>query len=128
MDYTIESIFLGGFPREALSQLIVKINLLLEYNGYTMTFSLVRAIKRTHKHPVNRILHCIGLVVYAFGIMLIVGYFVGSHANPITGITLWLTAIGMFLIGHTLEGNLRAMTLIIFFKYLKSRKGMMARL
>jgi hypothetical protein len=120
--------FLGGFAREALSQLIVKINLLLEYNGYTMTFSLVRAIKSTHKHPVNRILHCIGLVVYAIGIMLIVGYFVGSHTNPITGITLWLMAIGMFLIGHKLEGNLRAMTLIIFFKYLKSRKGMLARL
>jgi hypothetical protein len=58
--------------------------------------------------------------------MLIVGYFVGLHANLITGITLWLMAIGMFLIGHKLEGNLRAMTLIIFFKYLKSRKGMLA--
>jgi hypothetical protein len=93
-----------------------------------MTFSLVRAIKSTHKHPVNRILHCIGLLVYATGIMLIVGYFIGLHANLVTGITLWLMAIGMFLIGHKLEGNLRAMTLIILFKYLKSRKGMLARL
>ena len=93
-----------------------------------MTFSLVRAIKSTHKHPVNRILHCIGLLVYATGIMLIVGYFIGLHASLVTGITLWLMAIGMFLIGHKLEGNLRAMTLIILFKYLKSRKGMLARL
>jgi len=60
--------------------------------------------------------------------MLIVDYFVGFHADLITGITLWLMAIGMFLIGHKLEGNLRATTLIIFFKYLKSRKGMLARL
>ena len=45
------------------------------------------------------------------------------HTNPITGITLWLMAIGLFLTGHKLEGNLRAMTLIIIFKYLKSRKG-----
>jgi len=93
-----------------------------------MTFSLVRAIKSTHKHSVNRILHCIGLLVYATGILLILGYFTGLHANLVTGITLWLMAIGMFLIGHKLEGNLRAMTLIIFFKYLKSRKGMLARL
>ena len=93
-----------------------------------MTFSLVRAIKSTHKHPVNRILHCIGLLVYATGIMLIVGYFIGLHANLVTGITLWLMAIGMFLFGHKLEENLRAMTLIILFKYLKSRKGMLARL
>jgi hypothetical protein len=46
-----------------------------------MTFSLVRAIRSTHKHPVNRILHCIGLLVYATGIMLIVGYFIGLHAT-----------------------------------------------
>jgi hypothetical protein len=68
------------------------------------------------------------LLVYATGILLIVGYLTGLHANLVTGITLWLMAIGMFLIGHKLEGNLRAMTLIIFFKYLRSRKGMLARL
>ena len=53
-----------------------------------MPFSLVKAIKSTHKTPVNRILHCIGLPVYATGIMLIVGYFIDLHTNPITGITL----------------------------------------
>lgn len=55
-----------------------------------MTFSLVKAIKSTHKHPVNRILHCIGLSVYATSIVLIEGYFIDLHTNPITGITLWL--------------------------------------
>ena len=52
-----------------------------------MPFSLVKAIKSSHKTPVNRILHCIGLPVYADGIMLIVGYFIDLHTNPITGIT-----------------------------------------
>jgi hypothetical protein len=71
---------------------------------------------------------CVGLLVYATGILLIVGYFTGLHANFATGITIWLIAIGTFLIGHKLEGDLRAMTLIIFFKYLRSRKGRLARL
>jgi hypothetical protein len=35
---------------------------------------------------------------------------------------LWSIAICLFLTGHKIEGNLRAMTLIIIFKYLKSRK------
>jgi hypothetical protein len=60
--------------------------------------------------------------------VLIVAYFIDLHTNPITGITLWLMAIGLFLTGHKLEGSLRAMTLIIIFKYLKSRKGMLATL
>jgi hypothetical protein len=93
-----------------------------------MHFSLVKAIKSTHKTPVNRILRYIGLPIYATGIVLIVGYFIDLHTITITGITLWLMAIGLFLIGHKLEGNLRAMTLIIIFKYLKSRKGMLATL
>ena len=93
-----------------------------------MHFSLVKAIKSTHKTPVNRTLHYIVLPIYATGIVLIVGYFIDLHTITITGITLWLMAIGLFLIGHKLEGNLRAMTLIIIFKYLKSRKGMLAPL
>jgi hypothetical protein len=90
-----------------------------------MPFSLVKAIKSTHKTPVNRILHCIGLPVYATGIVLIIGYFIDLQTNPITGTTLWLMGIGLFLTGHKLEGNLRAMTLIMIFKYLKSRKEML---
>ncbi|MFY9796642.1 MAG: hypothetical protein WAJ93_13225 [Candidatus Nitrosopolaris sp.] len=74
----------------------------------------------------NRILHLIGIPIYATGIMLILGYFLGLHTNPITGITLWSIAICLFLTGHRIEGNLRAMTLIIIFKYLKSRKVILA--
>ena len=69
------------------------------------------------------ILHIIGLPIYATGMTLLLGYFIGLDTNPITGITLWSIAIGLFLTGYKIEGNLRAMTLIILFKYLKSRKA-----
>ena len=84
-----------------------------------MPFSILKAIKSTHRNPINRILHLIGIPIYATGIMLILDYFVGMKTNPITGITLWLMAICLFLAVHKIEGNLRAMTLIIIFKYLK---------
>jgi hypothetical protein len=87
-----------------------------------MSFSLLKAIKSTHRNPANRILHLIGLPIYVTGITLVAGYFLGLHTNPIAGITLWLITICLFLTGHKIEGNLRAMTSIIIFKYLKSRK------
>jgi hypothetical protein len=87
-----------------------------------MPFNLIWAIKSTHRHPINRVLHCIGLPLYVIGFALAVGYFTDLHANPITEITLWLIAVGLFLTGHKIEGNLRAMTLIILFKYFKSKK------
>jgi len=87
-----------------------------------MPFSLIKAIKSTHGHPTNRILHCIGLPLYVIGIVLVAVDFIDVHTSPIIGIILWLIAIGLFLTGHKIEGNLRAMTLIILFKYLKSRK------
>lgn len=91
-----------------------------------MPFSLLKAIKSTHRSPINRILHLIGIPIYATGIMLILDYLFGLNTNPITGIALWLVAICLFLAGHKIEGNLRAMTLIIIFKYLKSRKVILA--
>ena len=54
-----------------------------------MPFSLVKAIKGTHMNPINRMLHCIGAPFYVFGIVVIVGYFLGiSDFNPLTGIVL----------------------------------------
>jgi uncharacterized membrane protein YGL010W len=87
-----------------------------------MPFSIVKAIKSTHRNPANRMLHIIGLPIYVTGITLIVGYFLNLNTNPITGLILWLVAVSLFLMGHKIEGNIRAMTLIILFKYLKSRK------
>jgi hypothetical protein len=82
-----------------------------------MPFSLAKAIKSSHRHPINRILHCIGCPIYVTGIALILGDFFGLHTNPVNSIILWFIAIGLFLLGHTIEGNLRAMTLIVIFKY-----------
>ena len=83
-----------------------------------MSFSLIKAIKSTHIHPINRILHCVGASIYITGIVLILGSLVGLYTNSINGVILWSIAIGLFLIGHKIEGNLRAMTLIVLFKYL----------
>lgn len=87
-----------------------------------MPFSILKAIKSTHRNRINRILHLIGIPIYATGIVSILDYFLGLKTNPIAGIFLWIIAICLFLAGHKIEGNLRAMTLIIIFKYLKSRK------
>ena len=43
-----------------------------------MPFSLVKAIKSTHMNPTNRMLHCIGGPFYIFGIVMIIGHFLGS--------------------------------------------------
>jgi uncharacterized membrane protein YGL010W len=83
-----------------------------------MSFSLIKAIKSTHRHPINRILHCVGASIYITGIVLILGSLVGLYTNSINGVILWSIAIGLFLIGHKIEGNLRAMTLIVLFKYI----------
>ena len=85
-----------------------------------MPFSLVKAIKSTHMNPINRMLHCIGAPFYIFGIVMIVGHFLGSDFNLLTGIILWSIAVGLFLTGHKIERNLRAMTLIILFRYFSS--------
>jgi len=92
-----------------------------------VSFSLLKAIKSTHRSPVNRFLHFLGIPIYVTGIILILDYFLGLHTSPVTGIALWSIAICLFLIGHKIEGNLRAMTLIIIFKYLKSRKAILAQ-
>jgi hypothetical protein len=82
-----------------------------------MAFSLVKAIKSSRRHPINRILHCVGSPIYVTGIALILGDLFGLHTNPVNGVILWSMAIGLFLLGHRIEGNLRAMTLIVIFKY-----------
>ncbi len=87
-----------------------------------MPFSLVKAIKSTHRNPMNRILHCIGAPIYIFGIIMIIGHFLGiDNFNLLTGIILWSMAVGLFLTGHKIERNLRAMTLIILFRYLGTK-------
>lgn len=88
-----------------------------------MQLNLFKAIKNTHRNPISKVLHLIGLCLYAIGFTLLAGYYLGSLniLSPIIGIILFPIAIGLFLTGHKIEGNLRAMTLIILLKYLKSK-------
>ena len=50
---------------------------------------------------------------------MIASYVIGQNTSPISGLVLLTIAISLFLTGHKIEGNLRAMTLIILYKYLK---------
>jgi hypothetical protein len=88
-----------------------------------MQFNLFKAIKSTHRSPISRVLHLIGLSLYAIGFTLLAGYYLGSLdiSSLIIGIILFPIAISLFLTGHKIEGNLRAMTLIILLKYLRSK-------
>jgi hypothetical protein len=52
---------------------------------------------------------------------MIASYPIGQNTNPVNGLVLLIIAISLFLTGHKVEGNLRAMTLIILYKYLKVR-------
>lgn len=88
-----------------------------------MRFSLLKAIKSTHRNPISRVLHIMGLSLYITGFTLIAGYYFGSLgiSSPAYGVILFPLAVGLFLTGHKIEGNLRAMTLIVALRYLSSK-------
>ena len=85
-----------------------------------MPINLTKAIKSTHRHPINRILHGVGAPIYIMGIVLIVNNLVSGIRFPDLdyAIVMCCTAVALFLIGHRTEGNLRAMTLILLYKYI----------
>ena len=87
-----------------------------------MRLNLLKAIKNTHRNPISRSLHLVGLSLYIIGFILTVDYYFNSYSSfPIYGIILFPIAVGLFLIGHKIEGNFRAMTLIVVMKYLNSK-------
>ena len=43
-----------------------------------------------------------------------------QNTSILYGIILLLCAISLFILGHKIEGNLRAITLVIIYKYLRS--------
>ena len=105
--------------KQALLHSVIRDN-----NITIMQLNLLKAIKSTHRNPISRVLHLMGLSLYIVGFSLLAGYYLGSLGiSPIIGIILFPIAIGLFLIGHKIEGNLRAMTLIILLKYLRSKLG-----
>ena len=85
-----------------------------------MPFSLIKAIMSTHRHPVNKALHCLGAPIYITGLGLVIYNLVFGIRYPDLeyGIIMYCSAIALFLLGHKAEGNLRAMTLIVLYKYI----------
>lgn len=92
----------------------------MNYLFSQMPFNLLKSIKSTHRHPVNITLHIVGLIMYILGLSFIILYLVDNEVNKgIIGIVCVIAAIGVFLIGHKIEGNLGANTIIILLKYIK---------
>ena len=91
-----------------------------------MAFSLIKAIKSTHRNPINMALHVVGLPIYATGLAFVFVNLVGLRTNALIGLSMWLLGICLFLLGHHLEGNLRAITVIVFFKYLRSSPSLLS--
>ncbi|MGN6346456.1 MAG: hypothetical protein ACTHJ7_07485 [Candidatus Nitrosocosmicus sp.] len=86
-----------------------------------MRFSLFKAIKSTHRHPANKILHGIGLFLYGVAILMIISIcFSKNYENLFTIVLLFIVAIALFLLGHIIEGNIKATTWVIVFKYLQA--------
>ena len=86
-----------------------------------MRFSLIKSIKSTHRHPANKILHGIGLFLYAVAIIMIISlYLLKVSLNPVMIILLFVVAITLFLVGHHIEGNIKATTWVIVFKYIRA--------
>lgn len=77
------------------------------------THAVIKMIKNTHRHPVNRALHCIGAPFYVIGLAMALGHFVGMRTDPALGIAMWLVAVAMFVAGHKIEGNIWSMTPVL---------------
>jgi hypothetical protein len=75
-------------------------------------------MKSAHRHPINRMLHIAGLLLYAYGFYILIESIASQHdLNLVPSLVVWLTAVDMFIVGHVIEGNVAAMTLVILFKY-----------
>ena len=91
--------------------------------------TLLKIIKNTHRHPTNQALHSIGAPFYAVGLVVMLGYFAGIQQHHqhhtmtflVTGSSMWLAAIAVFVLGHKIEGNIGSMTPVLLFRLI-SRK------
>ncbi len=89
-------------------------------------YAVLKLIKNTHRHPANQALHSIGAPFYVAGLVVVLGHFAGilqlqTTTGPLIGTAMWLAAIGMFVLGHKIEGNIGSMTPVLLFRML-SRK------
>ena len=74
---------------------------------------ILQIIKNTHRHPINQALHSIGAPFYAIGLAMIFGDLAGMQTNPVAGITMFIVAVAMFVLGHKIEGNLNSMAPVL---------------
>jgi Flp pilus assembly protein protease CpaA len=89
-------------------------------NVVLLSFALVKIVKSTHRHPINRMLHVGGLLLYAYGFCILITPVMGEHDfRLVTSLAMWFTAIDLFIVGHVIEGNVGAMTLTMLFKYIR---------
>jgi hypothetical protein len=89
-------------------------------NVVLLSFDLVKIIKSTHRHHINRMLHVAGLLLYAYGFYILITPVMGGHDfRLVSSLAMWFTAVDLFIVGHVIEGNVGAMTLTILFKYVQ---------
>jgi len=79
---------------------------------------IVKILKNTHRHPVNQALHSIGAPFYGIGLAMTLGHLAGVQTNLTVGCLMLLAAIAMFVVGHKIEGNLRAMAPVLLIRFL----------
>jgi hypothetical protein len=79
---------------------------------------IVKILKNTHRHPVNQALHSIGAPFYGIGLAMTLGHLAGMQTNLAVGCLMLLAAIAMFVLGHKIEGNLRAMAPVLLIRFL----------
>jgi mannose/fructose/N-acetylgalactosamine-specific phosphotransferase system component IIC len=85
-----------------------------------LPFDLVKIIQSTHRHPVNKMLHVAGLLLYVSGFYVLISHMATQHdLHLVSLLAIWLTAIDLFIVGHVIEGNVGAMTLVILFKNIR---------
>lgn len=79
---------------------------------------IVKILKNTHRHPVNQALHSIGAPFYGIGLAMTLGDLAGMQTNLTVGCLMLLAAIAMFVLGHKIEGNVRAMAPVLLIRFL----------
>jgi hypothetical protein len=78
--------------------------------------AIIKMIRNSHRHPINQALHCIGAPFYAIGLSIIFEHFAGMQNDLATGVTMWVSAIIMFICGHKIEGNIASITPVLLFR------------
>lgn len=86
-----------------------------------MTFNLLKAIRNTHRTKTNRILHVFGLLSYTFAITVIINFYTNGDISPFYSVFFFAVGICLFLLGHSIEGNLKATTWVILAKFINSK-------